>query len=267
MISASAASSRASRAMVPDPLGRLEVWLVTGSQDCTGRGRCVRSRQRGERSSRASTRSRPSPVRIVVWRSSSGRLDRSCCARGERKRRVHRRDRLDAHLLARADVDRRADALQKPLLHLHTQFNRDLPWAEIDMDYMNLNQSAHGDREFGFIRPACGCAQDRRRPLAGPGRRDPHRRLDARRRALARGAAPAGRPLRRQHARGGRHRGRQGRGADPARRRRSTATAWPCSRTGSPPFPTRRSTVSSRSTRRRSARSHSASAARGVGPA
>lgn len=41
--------------------------------------------------------------------------------------------------------------LQKPLLHLHTQFNRDIPWGDIDMDFMNLNQSAHGDREFGFI--------------------------------------------------------------------------------------------------------------------
>lgn len=41
--------------------------------------------------------------------------------------------------------------LAKPLLHLHTQFNRDIPWDKIDMDYMNLNQSAHGDREFGFI--------------------------------------------------------------------------------------------------------------------
>lgn len=41
--------------------------------------------------------------------------------------------------------------LQKPLLHLHTQFNRDIPWNDIDMDFMNLNQSAHGDREFGFI--------------------------------------------------------------------------------------------------------------------
>jgi len=41
--------------------------------------------------------------------------------------------------------------LQKPLLHLHTQFNRDIPWATIDMDFMNLNQSAHGDREFGFM--------------------------------------------------------------------------------------------------------------------
>ena len=42
-------------------------------------------------------------------------------------------------------------ALQLPLLHLHTQFNRDIPFADIDMDFMNLNQSAHGDREFGFM--------------------------------------------------------------------------------------------------------------------
>ncbi len=42
-------------------------------------------------------------------------------------------------------------ALQKPLCHLHTQFNRDIPFSSIDMDFMNLNQSAHGDREFGFM--------------------------------------------------------------------------------------------------------------------
>ena len=42
-------------------------------------------------------------------------------------------------------------ALAKPFLHLHTQFNRDIPWGTIDMDFMNLNQSAHGGREFGFI--------------------------------------------------------------------------------------------------------------------
>lgn len=41
--------------------------------------------------------------------------------------------------------------LQKPLVHLHTQFGRDIPWTDIDMDFMNLNQSAHGGREFGFI--------------------------------------------------------------------------------------------------------------------
>jgi L-arabinose isomerase len=42
-------------------------------------------------------------------------------------------------------------ALKKPFLHFHTQFNRDIPWSTIDMDFMNLNQSAHGDREFGFM--------------------------------------------------------------------------------------------------------------------
>ncbi len=41
--------------------------------------------------------------------------------------------------------------LDKPLAHLHTQFNRELPWSEIDMGFMNLNQSAHGDREYGFV--------------------------------------------------------------------------------------------------------------------
>ncbi len=43
------------------------------------------------------------------------------------------------------------NALSKPFMHLHTQFNRDIPWNDIDMDFMNLNQSAHGGREFGFI--------------------------------------------------------------------------------------------------------------------
>ncbi len=41
--------------------------------------------------------------------------------------------------------------LKKPLLHFHTQFNKEIPWETMDMDFMNLNQSAHGDREFGHI--------------------------------------------------------------------------------------------------------------------
>lgn len=48
------------------------------------------------------------------------------------------------------------DALQKPLLHLHTQANQALPWSTIDMDFMNLNQAAHGDREFGYIEARLG---------------------------------------------------------------------------------------------------------------
>ncbi len=50
-------------------------------------------------------------------------------------------------------------ALRRPLLHLHTQFDRGLPWSEIDMDYMNLNQSAHGDREFGYAESRFGTAR------------------------------------------------------------------------------------------------------------
>jgi L-arabinose isomerase len=49
--------------------------------------------------------------------------------------------------------------LNKPLLHFHTQFNRDIPWDTIDMDFMNTNQSAHGDREHGFIGARMGIAR------------------------------------------------------------------------------------------------------------
>jgi L-arabinose isomerase len=56
------------------------------------------------------------------------------------------------------------DALRKPFLHLHTQVNTELPWATIDMDFMNLNQAAHGDREFAFIATRLGVA---RKTVAG----------------------------------------------------------------------------------------------------
>ena len=56
------------------------------------------------------------------------------------------------------------EALQKPLLHLHTQAGESLPWSEIDMDFMNLNQAAHGDREFGYIQSRLGIS---RKTVAG----------------------------------------------------------------------------------------------------
>ena len=56
------------------------------------------------------------------------------------------------------------DALRKPLLHLHTQANAALPWRSIDMDFMNLNQAAHGDREFGYLQSRLGVA---RKTVAG----------------------------------------------------------------------------------------------------
>jgi L-arabinose isomerase len=59
--------------------------------------------------------------------------------------------------------------LQKPFVHLHTQFNRDIPWESIDMDYMNLNQSAHGGREFGFI---CSRLRKNRKVVVGHWKED-----------------------------------------------------------------------------------------------
>ena len=56
------------------------------------------------------------------------------------------------------------EELHKPYLHLHTQFARDLPWATIDMDYMNAHQAAHGDREFGYI---ASRLRSRRKIVAG----------------------------------------------------------------------------------------------------
>ncbi|GGL07311.1 L-arabinose isomerase [Mangrovihabitans endophyticus] len=56
------------------------------------------------------------------------------------------------------------DVLRTPLLHLHTQANVALPWAEIDMDFMNLNQAAHGDREFGYVQSRLGVS---RKTVAG----------------------------------------------------------------------------------------------------
>lgn len=54
--------------------------------------------------------------------------------------------------------------LRKPLLHFHTQYNAEIPWETMDMDFMNLNQSAHGDREFGHI---CARLNVRRKVVVG----------------------------------------------------------------------------------------------------
>jgi L-arabinose isomerase len=73
--------------------------------------------------------------------------------------------------------------LAKPVLHLHTQFNRDLPWDSIDMDFMNLNQSAHGDREFGYMATRLGV---NRKVVVGHWRdADVHARIGAWSRAAA----------------------------------------------------------------------------------
>ena len=104
--------------------------------------------------------------------------------------------------------------LQKPYCHLATQYNREIPNEEIDMDFMNLNQAAHGDREHGFIAARMRLP---RKIIAGFWQdASLQKRLDEG--GCGRGVLPLaeGDALWRQHARGGCDRGRQGRGADEA---------------------------------------------------
>ena len=127
-----------------------EVWFVMGSQDLYGDevlgGRASTARPRGRSTRRHRSRSGSSPTGRPTDGVDPGGLP---CGDAEP-------DCIGVivwmHTFSPAECGSPGlIALQKPLLHLHTQHNRDLPWAEIDMDFMNLNQSAHGDREFGYV--------------------------------------------------------------------------------------------------------------------
>jgi L-arabinose isomerase len=133
-------------------LKQSEVWFVTGSQHLYGPETLKQVAANSQKIAAALDRSRHVPCRVVF------------------KPVVKTPDEISA-LLAEANGAKACVglvlwmhtfspakmwiagllSLQKPWLHLHTQFNRDLPWGSIDMDFMNLNQAAHGDREFGFI--------------------------------------------------------------------------------------------------------------------
>ena len=131
-----------------------EVWFVTGSQHLYGPETLEHGRRaRRRRSRRRSTRAPAIPVRVVVKPVLTGLgRDPARCAR--RPTPTPRCVGLITwmHTFSPAKMwIAGLDALQKPFLHLHTQYNREIPWADIDMDFMNLNQAAHGDREFGFI--------------------------------------------------------------------------------------------------------------------
>ncbi len=111
-------------------------------------------------------------------------------------------------------------ALKRPFAHLHTQFNRDIPWSSIDMDFMNLNQSAHGGREFGFM---CSRLRQNRKVIVGhwedPQVQERLGQWTACGGGLARLPAGQDRAHWRQHARGGGDGRGQGCGADSVRLR------------------------------------------------
>ena len=138
-------------------LDSFEVWFVTGSQTLYGEQTL---RQVADQSRAVAAGLEGLPVR-VVWRpvltdaDSIRRLALEVNARDEAIGVV-----AWMHTFSPAKMwITGLDALQKPLLHLHTQANVDLPWADIDFDFMNLNQAAHGDREFGYIQTRLGVAR------------------------------------------------------------------------------------------------------------
>ncbi|GAA1700365.1 L-arabinose isomerase [Microbacterium sediminicola] len=131
-----------------------EVWFVTGSQNLYGEETL---RQVAEQSQAVVAGLDSLPIR-VVWKpvlkdaDSIRRLALDVNARDEVIGVI-----AWMHTFSPAKMwITGLDALQKPLLHLHTQANVELPWADIDFDFMNLNQAAHGDREFGYIQTRMG---------------------------------------------------------------------------------------------------------------
>lgn len=146
-------------------LSKLELWFATGSQSLYGREALETVREHAQEMVQRLSRFQEIPVRIVL-------------------QPVLTSPDSIATLCRAADVDDKCigiliwmhtfspgrmwiaglKTLQKPFAHLHTQYNRSLPWSTIDMDFMNLTQSAHGDREFGFL---CARLGLKRKVIAG----------------------------------------------------------------------------------------------------
>jgi L-arabinose isomerase len=135
-----------------DPLKQSELWLVTGSQHLYGPETLQQVAQNSQKVASALDASPQIPCRVVfkpVVKTPDeilGLLTEANTAPGCVGLVLWMHTFSPAKMWIAG-----LTALQKPYLHLHTQFNRDLPWDAIDMDFMNLNQAAHGDREFGFI--------------------------------------------------------------------------------------------------------------------
>ncbi|PJJ55716.1 L-arabinose isomerase [Compostimonas suwonensis] len=141
-------------------LEQYEVWFLTGSQNLYGEETLRQVAEQSQQIARALDDAAGIPVRIV-WK--------PVLTDSESIRRAALEANADdaviglvawMHTFSPAKMwIAGLDALQKPLLHLHTQANVELPWGEIDFDFMNLNQAAHGDREFGYIQTRLGVAR------------------------------------------------------------------------------------------------------------
>src|ERR1700753_1972980 len=133
-------------------LKEFEVWFVTGSQDLYGEETLKQVAEHSQQIARALDGAGQIPIKVVFKPTvkSTEEIYSICQEANTAKNCIGIIAWMHTFSPAKMWI-RGLKILQKPVLHLHTQFNRDIPWDSIDMDFMNLNQSAHGDREFGFI--------------------------------------------------------------------------------------------------------------------
>jgi L-arabinose isomerase len=133
-------------------LKQLEVWFVTGSQHLYGEETLKQVAANSLAIAEALDKAPAIPVKIVYKPTvkSTEEIYNICQEANNTQACIGIITWMHTFSPAKMWI-RGLSILRKPVLHFHTQFNRDIPWNSIDMDFMNLNQSAHGDREFGFI--------------------------------------------------------------------------------------------------------------------
>ncbi len=133
-------------------LEQYEVWFVTGSQHLYGEETLKQVAEHSKQIAAAFDQSDKIPVKVVFKPvlTTPDSIYQLCLDANSTKNVVGIIAWMHTFSPAKMWIAG-LKVLQKPMVHLHTQFNRDIPWSSIDMDFMNLNQSAHGGREFGFI--------------------------------------------------------------------------------------------------------------------
>ncbi|WP_402461536.1 L-arabinose isomerase [Isoptericola aurantiacus] len=142
------------------PYGDREVWFLTGSQDLYGPETLEQVAQQSREVAAALDASGDVPAN-VVWKpvlKDSASIRRAMLEANSDDGVLGVITWMHTFSPAKMWIAG-LDALRKPLLHLHTQANVELPWADIDMDFMNLNQAAHGDREYGYMLARLGVAR------------------------------------------------------------------------------------------------------------
>jgi L-arabinose isomerase len=133
-------------------LGGYEVWFVTGSQHLYGPKTLEQVAANSREIAKALSESPEIPIQVIFKPvlTTPEDIRQLCLEANSAKNCVGLITWMHTFSPAKMWIAG-LNLLRKPFLHLHTQYNREIPWASIDMDFMNLNQAAHGDREFGFI--------------------------------------------------------------------------------------------------------------------